>query len=95
MYFWHYPHYHGAGGKPSGAVIDGQYKLIEDYETGRTELYDLHNDIGETRDLSTADPARGSNLYLRLKRWREQHRAIMPVPRTEAASVPVLAAARE
>lgn len=95
MYFWHYPHYHGAGGKPSGAVIDGQYKLIEDYETGRTELYDLHNDIGETRDLSTADPARASNLYLRLKRWREQHRAIMPVPRTEAASVPVLAAARE
>jgi arylsulfatase A len=88
IYYWHYPHYHGAGGKPSGAVMDGDYKLIEDFETGRTELYDLKADIGETKDLAATDPARRSSLYLRLKRWREQTKAIMPEVRTATASWP-------
>ncbi len=91
IYYWHYPHYHGAGGKPGGAVIDGDYKLIEDFESGRTELFNLSTDSGETKDLSTADPARKSNLYLRLKRWREQNKAIMPKVKTEEASLPALA----
>jgi len=91
VYYWHYPHYHGAGNKPSGAVIDGDYKLIEHFETGKTELYNLKTDIGETRDLSASDPARRSSLYLRLKRWREQTKAIMPTPKTQAASSPPLA----
>ncbi len=88
IYYWHYPHYHGAGGKPGGAVIDGDFKLIEDFETGRTELYNLKTDIGEKKDLSQSDPARRSSLYLRLKRWREETKAIMPTPKTEAASLP-------
>ncbi|MFN7545792.1 MAG: sulfatase [Acidobacteriota bacterium] len=88
IYYWHYPHYHGAGGKPGGAILDGDYKLIEDFESGRTELYNLKADIGESRDLSSADPARASNLYLRLRRWREQNRAIMPKARTAAAFLP-------
>jgi len=89
IYYWHYPHYHGAGGKPSGAVMDGDFKLIEDFESGRTQLYNLKADIGEAKDLSTTDPARRSSLYLRLKRWREETRAIMPTPKTEAASLPL------
>lgn len=88
VYYWHYPHYHGAGGKPGGAVIDGDFKLIEDYESGRTELYNLKTDIGEKKDLSQSDPARRSSLYLRLKRWREETKAILPTPKTEAASWP-------
>jgi arylsulfatase A-like enzyme len=89
IYYWHYPHYHGAGGKPGGAIIDGDYKLIEDFETGRTELYNLKTDISEKKDLSAVDPARRSNLYLRLKRWREETKAIMPTPKTTAASLPL------
>ncbi len=88
IYYWHYPHYHGAGGKPGGAVIDGDFKLIEDFETGRTELYNLRTDIGEKKDLSASDPARRSSLYLRLRRWREETKAIMPTPKTAAASLP-------
>ena len=29
--FWHYPHYSNQGGRPGGAVRDGDWKLIEDY----------------------------------------------------------------
>jgi arylsulfatase A-like enzyme len=92
LYYWHFPHYHGAGGRPGGAIIDGDYKLIEHFETGKTELYNLAGDISEANDLSGKDAARASNLYLRLKRWREQTGAKMPAPRTAAASSPSLAA---
>jgi arylsulfatase A-like enzyme len=78
-YYWHYPHYHGAGGRPGGAVIDGDYKLIEHYETGKTEVYDLRADVAEKRDLSGVEPARRSSLYLKLRRWREETKALMPV----------------
>ena len=27
--YWHFPHYHGSGSKPGGAVRAGDYKLIE------------------------------------------------------------------
>ena len=95
VYYWHYPHYHGAGGKPSGAIIDGDYKLIEHFETGATELYNLKTDVGERKDLSTADPARRSSMYLKLRRWREQTKAVMPTPKTAAASLPMPAAGSE
>jgi len=37
--FWHYPHYGNQGGRPVGAVRNGDYKLIEWYEDMRVELY--------------------------------------------------------
>ncbi|MHC4495918.1 MAG: sulfatase-like hydrolase/transferase, partial [Planctomycetota bacterium] len=44
--YWHYPHYHGSGNKPSGAIRAGDYKLIEWYEDNSVELYNLKDDIG-------------------------------------------------
>ena len=32
---------------PPGAIRTGKYKLIEVFETGEVELYDLENDMGE------------------------------------------------
>jgi arylsulfatase A-like enzyme len=92
LYYWHFPHYHSAGGRPGGAIIDGDYKLIEHFETGKIELYNLADDISEANDLSGKDAARAANLYLRLKRWREETGAKMPRPKTAAASSPSLAA---
>ena len=42
--FWHYPHYGNQGGAPCGFVRDGDWKLIEWYEDGRRELYNLRDD---------------------------------------------------
>ena len=54
--YFHYPNDWGerAGdaGRPSSAIIKGDWKLLFDYETRRTELYNLANDISEKHDLS-------------------------------------------
>jgi arylsulfatase A-like enzyme len=78
--FWHYPHYGNQGGSPSAAVREGDWKLIEWYESGRLELYNLRTDIGEKRDLAAREPERVTRLLALLARWRQQTGAIMPVP---------------
>jgi arylsulfatase A-like enzyme len=78
--FWHYPHYGNQGGAPCGFVRDGDWKLIEWYEDGRHELYNLRNDPGEHRDLAATNPDRLSNLTARLAAWRHEVNAVMPTP---------------
>ncbi len=78
--FWHYPHYGNQGGAPSGAVRSGSHKLIEWYETGDVELYDLAEDIGEQVDLAARLPEKAGELRRRLAEWRRQVGAAMPTP---------------
>ena len=78
--FWHYPHYSNQGGKPSGAVRMGDYKLIEFYEDSRVELYDLKKDEAETRDLAAQMPAKAAQLRGMLAAWRKEVNAVMPAP---------------
>ncbi len=68
--FWHQPHYMNQGGRPAGAVREGDWKLLEHYEDGRLELYRLSDDPGETRDLAAAEPDRVAGLRGRLEAWR-------------------------
>ncbi len=85
--YWHYPHYSNQGGPPAGAIRDGDYKLIEFYEDGRVELYNLKDDIGERRNLARAEPKKAAELRAKLKRWRAAMGAEMPVvnPQYDAA----------
>jgi arylsulfatase A-like enzyme len=76
--FWHYPHYSYQLGEPSGAIREGKYKLIEFFEDGRTELYDLKSDPGETRDLSRTLPEVNKSLLDQLHTWQEKVNAEMP-----------------
>jgi arylsulfatase A-like enzyme len=76
--YWHYPHYHGSGSRPSGAVRAGDYKLIEWYEDGRVELYNLRNDLAERHDLATTMPERAEQLRAMLHAWRAAVGAKMP-----------------
>ncbi|MFM7556485.1 MAG: sulfatase/phosphatase domain-containing protein, partial [Verrucomicrobiota bacterium] len=78
--YWHAPGYLGSGedhaardtwrSQPAGAIRAGRHKLIEHFEDGRLELYDLVADIGETRDLAAAEPDRVAALRGRLEAWR-------------------------
>ncbi len=79
--FWHYPHYNLIGGYPYGAVRRGDWKLIEFYEDMHVELYNLNEDIGETKDLSSQRPDLVAELRGSLHRWRRQIKAQMPSPR--------------
>ncbi len=83
--YWHYPHYSNQGGKPSGAIRDGDWKLIEFYEDGRTELYNLKNDSGEMQDVSQEAPQTAQSLHAKLARWRTQVGAKMPAPNPQYA----------
>jgi len=76
--FWHYPHNHGSGSIPSGAVRAGDWKLIEWYGSGRVELFNLTDDIGETKDLAAANPDKAAQLLQMLRAWRKEVGAQIP-----------------
>ena len=76
--YWHYPHYHGSGWAPGGAIRKGDWKLIEFWEYDDVELYDLSKDIGEQNDLSTQHPEKVIELQLALDNWRTNIGAVMP-----------------
>jgi arylsulfatase A-like enzyme len=69
-FYWHFPHYTNQGSQPAGAVRDGDWKLIEHYEDGRLELFNLAQDIGETNDLALKEPDRAARMKGFLEGWR-------------------------
>ena len=78
--YWHYPHYHPGGATPYGAVREGDFRLVEFYEDGRFELYNLKDDIGETQDLAVKMPEKAAALRQKLHDWRQRVGAQMPTP---------------
>lgn len=78
--YWHYPHYSNQGGKPGSSVLQGNYKLILNYEDNSTELYNLKTDIGEQHDLATAEPVMSAKLKKQLQAWLLKVKATYPVP---------------
>lgn len=76
--YWHFPAYLEAGPgsaepfrtTPAGAIRQDGYKLIEFFEDGKLELYDLRRDIGEGDDLASAMPDKVRELHTRLRQWR-------------------------
>ncbi len=76
--YFHFPHYHHINTMgPSGAVRAGDYKLIEVFETGKKELYNVRDDIGETRDLFNDKPELAAKLSAMLENWRKSSGAQM------------------
>lgn len=70
--FWHFPHYSNHGlQSPGGAVRYGDYKLIEYYENGTVQLFNLKKDIGEKNDLAARMPEKAEELKRMLHAWRE------------------------
>ncbi len=79
--FWHFPCYIGGGG-PCSAILSGDWKLIEFFESGTTELFDLSKDPGEKTDLTTSEPGRSAELLAKLHAWQDETGA----PRPNAAN---------
>ncbi|OJW22047.1 MAG: hypothetical protein BGO49_14835 [Planctomycetales bacterium 71-10] len=67
---FHFPHYTNQGSRPAGSLREGDWKLIENYEDGRLELYDLAADVGERNDLAAAQPDRARAMRAKLDAWR-------------------------
>jgi arylsulfatase A-like enzyme len=76
--YWHFPHYHGSGNRPSAAIRAGDWKLVHWFEDGSSELYDLEADVGETRDLAPSRPNLAADLQGRLLDWLTSVDANLP-----------------
>jgi len=76
--YWHYPHYHRT--KPYGAIRDGDWKLIEFFEEGNLELFDLKKDPLEKKNLSEEMPEKAEEMLKELERWRKLVGAQMMTP---------------
>lgn len=83
--FWHFPGYLQASGKlgtwrttPGGGILRGNWKLLEFFEDGRLELYNLADDIGQKKNLAATNTAMRDELHGRLLEWRKAVDAPMP-----------------
>lgn len=84
--FWHFPHYSNHGNQsPGGAVRSGDYKLLEYFENGTVQLFNLREDIGEQNDLSRVEPEHAAKLREKLDAWRSTVSANMMLPNPEYA----------
>lgn len=85
-HFHHLPGYVRFGGQlestPFSSVRDGRWKLYYDYTDGSFELYDLVKDIGETTDLSAAQPGVVNHLGQELIDWLDETDAPLATLRT-------------
>ena len=81
--FWHFPGYLGASNNtwrttPAGVIRSDAWKLIEFFEDGRLELYNLDDDIGERHDVSSSNQEVVARLHAELQAWRAKVGAPLP-----------------
>ena len=76
--YWHYPHYHRT--RPYGAIRSKDWKLIEFFEDGSLELYNLADDPFESTNLAAGNPEKAQALLEQLRAWRKSVGAQMPTP---------------
>jgi len=83
--YFHFPAYLQANdgteiwrATPFGSIRMGRYKLIEFFEFGQLELYDLEKDPLESHNIALEAPEITARLLERMQAWREKTNA--PVP---------------
>jgi arylsulfatase A-like enzyme len=86
--YQHFPGYLGAGPgqwrtTPVATILAGDWKLMEFMEDKHVELYNLRDDLGETKNLATAEPAKARDLQARLHAWQTAIHAPMPAPNSD------------
>ena len=88
---WHFPAYLQSYGRvydeqrdplfrsrPCSVIRKGRWKLIQFFETGDLELYDLKNDLAETTNVAQSNPATVDELFSEVKIWQTQTSAAIP-----------------
>ncbi|MDU0354284.1 sulfatase [Paraglaciecola aquimarina] len=70
--YFHYPHYSNQGGFPGAAVRLGDWKLLERFEDGKVQLFNLAQDVGEQQDLAKQQPKKVKELRAMLHAWYKE-----------------------
>ena len=79
--FWHYPVAKRLTplSEPGSVVRDGDWKYIYFYSDGRSELYNLKDDIGETKNLAALNPKKAKKMKTQLTSVLKAHNATIPL----------------
>ena len=77
---WHYPHYGNQGGDPSSIIRQGPWKLIYYWESGQSELYNLHQDLPEKNNVIQEHFEKGATLKKALDEYLMEVNAATPKP---------------
>ncbi|MFO1092353.1 MAG: sulfatase [Planctomycetaceae bacterium] len=75
--YHHYPHYY-ATTTPASAIRQRDWKLIQYFEDGQLEVYNLQDDPGEAKNLAEEQPQRRDELLRALEAWRKSVNAPLP-----------------
>ena len=91
--FQHFPGYLGSGPglwrtTPVTIMQMGDWKLMEYLEDGKLELYNLRNDIGESKNLAKEMPDKAKELHGRMMAWRKEVNAPMPTKNDGTKATP-------
>jgi len=90
--FWHYPNEWGPSGPgigASSAVRSGPMKFIYYHIDSRMELFDLNEDIGETKNLIEEKPEKAKELAAVLSNYLRSVEAQMPSKKETGELVPL------
>ena len=89
--FWHFPAYLQSykrvhdeqpdplfRARPCSVIRKGKWKLIQYFESGDLELYDLSNDLAESTNVASSNLEVVDELFLELENWQTQTNAAIP-----------------
>ncbi|MEQ6120932.1 sulfatase-like hydrolase/transferase [Reichenbachiella sp. MALMAid0571] len=68
--FWR--HYSNDGSKQSVAIRSGDWKLLQLNQENEPQLYNLKEDLSETKDLSGVKPQLKQELWAKLNNWQKE-----------------------
>jgi arylsulfatase A-like enzyme len=86
--YFHYPHRSNQRGVPCGAIRVGDYKLINFFSDNRLELYNIKDDISETKDLAQTLPKLRDSLLGMLYAWWDEVDARFPKGFSRLPNIP-------
>ncbi|MBC9797085.1 sulfatase [Sinomicrobium weinanense] len=92
-FIWHTPNKwipdNGPGINYKSAIRQGAWKLIYNMRNRSLELYNLHEDLGETTDLAEQYPEKVKQLSALLSKQLREWKAPMPLIKNSGRSVPL------
>ncbi|HBE95862.1 MAG TPA: aryl-sulfate sulfohydrolase, partial [Verrucomicrobiales bacterium] len=57
---------------------EGDWKLIQFFESDSVQLFNLESDLGEKSDLAKSNPEKANALLAKLKIWQVKTKAAIP-----------------
>jgi arylsulfatase A-like enzyme len=86
IFYWHFPHNYGS--EPYSVIREGDWKLIYWYLDGKTELYNIPDDISESIDLASSKPEVTGRLAKKLGNYLKSVGSITPLDKVTKIARP-------